>query len=618
MRAIKAFLLDANHAATRRKVLALVLVANAVLVGCVVTWKLLKDDPEILINQAGYLPGQEKIFFVQTRYSYPSGSFDVVNTSNGTDIISGRALVTAGSLWNSYYYRGNFSDIMLPGTYRIVARFDGTGAALGEINSFTFAISTHVYDLAMERGYQFFYYQRCGTRVNELVPGYVGHEPCHLDDHIMYNGSYYNLTGGYHSAGDYAKHIYWGMHCEAVPFSCLFAYESNPGLFNKIDDYDVSGHLTPDGVPDVLDEAMWGLDYLEKAFLPNGTMIGSLVPTSMPFVVPQNDTDNIVGTPDDRQLFSAENHTIANPYEAMWAAAGFATMANVVNETGFFSNRKAEMFSYASNIYNNYSSRFNFTSPSSPPINSDATAFLLATLEMYRYTNSSTLANQLWVVAKYIHDNFPDPATLWRDELGEWNRVPGIYCYWAMINGTAGAKAMASDVALQFYDRKFAPLSSDPDDIFGLMKFRYQDNSTTYFWSNIGLNSYYETAAFSAFMAYHITGGTHPELLAFGLRQLDWLFGQNLFNTCMVEGVGSQNPTIYHQRYAYIPGNPRGATPGAIINGVVDKDGAPFINTNSAAGSTLQDHLTDSASNEPWLPHNVHFMLAMGALQLCI
>ena len=107
-------------------------------------------------------------------------------------------------------------------------------------------------------------------------------------------------------------------------------------------------------------------------------------------------------------------------------------------------------------------------------------------------------------------------------------------------------------------------------------------------------------------------------MLQFGLKQLDFVFGNNPFGISMVEGVGIHNPPIYHHRYAHIPGNPRGAVPGAIVNGIIERNGAPFLNVNSAAGSSIQNQLGNAMSNEPWLPHNVHFMLAISALRAII
>ncbi len=599
------------------RVLAALLVVNFAIAGALVAIKASVEEPLMIVNQAGYLPSQDKSFLVKTRYPHQAGSFDLINASNNAPILTAAPLEYIGTSWGSYYYRGNASSINSIGTYRIVARFVDNGMVTATTAPEPITVGTGIYDLAARRGYEFFYYQRCGTRVHEIVPGYVGHEPCHLDDGIMYKGAWLNLTGAWHSAGDYAKHIYWGMHCEAVIYSCLLAYELSPSFYGGIDRISVNGELVPNGVPDILDEAMFGLDYYSRSYLDNGTLLGSLL-GELVFCPPEKDTDNVPGTADDRHLFWEENHIFARPYEAMYVAAGFAKMARIARDEGYFSSSEAMLAAYATNIYGNFSTAFDFTEPNHPAINSDASSFLVATLEMFRYNGSSSLGNRLAQVAAYIHDHFPDPATLWGDELGEWNRVPGYLCYWALVNGSATARSMAADVALAMYSGRFLPLASEPGNPFGMMEVKYENGSTEPFWPRIGLNSYYLTAAFSAFLAYNITGATMPDVLAFGLRQLDFVFGSNPFGVSMFEGVGTRNPPIYHHRYAYIPGNSRGAVPGAIINGIIEKDGRPFMNLNTAIGSSIQDHIADAMSNEPWLPHNVHFMYAIAALRGCV
>ncbi|MHA1369972.1 MAG: hypothetical protein ACTSRA_09695, partial [Promethearchaeota archaeon] len=49
----------------------------------------------------------------------------------------------------------------------------------------------------------------------------------------------------------------------------------------------------------------------------------------------------------------------------------------------------------------------------------------------------------------------------------------------------------------------------------------------------------------------------------------DWLFGRNMENICLMEGLreGENNVYEYHGRYPYIPGNIRGGCPGFIADG---------------------------------------------------
>jgi hypothetical protein len=82
---------------------------------------------------------------------------------------------------------------------------------------------------------------------------------------------------------------------------------------------------------------MFGIEYINKTFLKNGTMLGSLI-GALKFVPPEFDSDNIVGTSDDRKLFDepGEKHTLAEPYEVMWAVAGFGKFANIISEKGYY------------------------------------------------------------------------------------------------------------------------------------------------------------------------------------------------------------------------------------------------------------------------------------------
>ncbi len=591
-----------------RKGIFILIILNIAAIGSVLTWKLLADDPQVILNQVGYLPDQDKTFLVKARYHYDGGSFDLVDNTGGTTILQSQPLVYLGTMWGDHYWRGNLSMYSTPGRYVITAHLGSN-----VVHSYSFAIGTDIYDLTLERGYEFFYYQRCGVQVNELVPGYVGHLPCHMDDHITMDGTYRNLTGGWHSAGDYAKHTYWGMHIIGTTYSCLFSYGLNPSYFNGIDFYNVAGDLIPDGIPDILDEAMFGLEYLERIFLPNGTLLGSILGT-LQFVPPERDTDGIIGDADDRWLFWEENHAFSAPYEAMWAVASFAKMASIVKNTGYFAPRESEIASYAKSMYNNYSVFYNVTAPNrvNCSANNPGIAALLATWELFQYTNDLAYGTNATIIANFIHDNYFRGAG--RDELGDWNRVVGFYAYWALQNGTSEATDMARDIGLAKWNGAFEAMSNASGNFYGVLQMPMDDlEHVGYFWDRIGLNSYYLTAAFAAFMTYNLTG--NGEILAFGLRQLDFLFGANPLGTSMFEGVGSYNPPIYHHRYAYIPGNPRGAVPGAIINGIIsDAEGQPFLNLNSAEGTYIQDHIASASANEVWLPHNLHFMYAISAL----
>ncbi len=68
-----------------------------------------------------------------------------------------------------------------------------------------------------------------------------------------------DALGGWHNA---SNNIKYGATSAAAVFQLLYAYRMNPAAFD--DYYDANGLQYPNKIPDVLDEAKWGLDWLMK------------------------------------------------------------------------------------------------------------------------------------------------------------------------------------------------------------------------------------------------------------------------------------------------------------------------------------------------------------------
>jgi hypothetical protein len=81
----------------------------------------------------------------------------------------------------------------------------------------------------------------------------------------------------------------------------------------------------------------------------------------------------------------------------------------------------------------------------------------------------------------------------------------------------------------------------------------------------------------------------------------------------MFEGHGGLNPPRYHHRYNMIPGHERGAVPGAIPNGVVRDMGiADRPGFDMSRGG---DRPPSFRTSEPWLVHNMFYLLAVSAME---
>jgi hypothetical protein len=147
---------------------------------------------------------------------------------------------------------------------------------------------------------------------------------------------------------------------------------------------------------------------------------------------------------------------------------------------------------------------------------------------------------------------------------------------------------------------------------FGLTRQGTEEPEATFFHPTVGMgvNFWILSRAWSTLLIYQLT--RDPRALVYATDQIDWVLGKNPLGLCMFEGHGGLNPPRYHHRYNMIAGRERGAVPGAIPNGVVRDmgiaDRAGF--DMSRAGGRSPSFRT----SEPWLVHNMFFLLATSAL----
>jgi hypothetical protein len=121
------------------------------------------------------------------------------------------------------------------------------------------------------------YYQRAGQAKDAAHAGegwtdaasFVGpgqDHDCRLYRDTSNASTARDLWGGWYDAGDLNKYTTWTA---GYVQTLLRAYAENPTVWT--DDYDIpeSGN----GIPDVLDEARWGLDYLGRLQQDDGSML---------------------------------------------------------------------------------------------------------------------------------------------------------------------------------------------------------------------------------------------------------------------------------------------------------------------------------------------------------
>ena len=206
-----------------------------------------KEAPAILVNQIGYQTTGPKVAFF--RDGALGEAFEVVDQA-GKTVYAGRQTApiddpASGDQVSS----GDFGAVTAPGTYQVRA---------GDYLSPAFAIGENVYGAAFLDVLRFLYYQRCGTALTKDLAGDFAHPACHTGLATMYGtAETKDVPGGWHDAGDYGRYV---VPAAKTVADLLLAYEANPALFLDHANIPESGN----GIPDVLDEVRYELDWLLK------------------------------------------------------------------------------------------------------------------------------------------------------------------------------------------------------------------------------------------------------------------------------------------------------------------------------------------------------------------
>lgn len=203
----------------------------------------------IRINQLGYTPKSIKVAVFAAFENVTLDSFSVHDASTNKQVFISKVPISKGAYGPfKSSYRLNFSDVETPGNYYILAE---------GIKSPDFRINADVYVHTADFLLEYMRQQRCGY--NPYLTA-----SCHLDDgYILYNpekeGEHIDVTGGWHDASDYLQ--YTATSANAV-FQLLFSYRDHPEAFG--DAYGAVGLPGPNGIPDIIDEAKFGMDWLKK------------------------------------------------------------------------------------------------------------------------------------------------------------------------------------------------------------------------------------------------------------------------------------------------------------------------------------------------------------------
>lgn len=217
---------------------------------------------EIKVNQIGFYPKSEKLAVIPTT---ESGEFVLEDKTSGQVVFTG--ILTAPKLWShsgETVAIADFSDFEESGEY--ILRF-------GDLSSYPFRIGDGVHFELAKAAIKAFYFNRASTALPAAYAGSWARPAGHPDTSVRIHASaatserpvnsLISAPKGWYDAGDYNKYV---VNSGISTYTLLAAYEHFPSFYQNL-------HLnipeSGNGVPDILNEVRWNLDWMLAMQDPN-------------------------------------------------------------------------------------------------------------------------------------------------------------------------------------------------------------------------------------------------------------------------------------------------------------------------------------------------------------
>ena len=519
----------------------------------------------IRANQLGYLPKAPKTAVLN---GYGMFKFQLIDCVSGEVYDEKSVLAREADFGSIAEY--DFSNIERCGTYYIKA---------DPFRSYPITIGDGALDEAFTHPVSYFAAQRCGPSAT----GYL--TPCHCEDGIrMDDGTYRDVTGGWHDASDLRKWV--GATIDGM-VGLAMVYE----LLGDV--------IAPGGI---LDELKWGNRYFLCMQETDGHVMAHCGGDVFRHSDSNHWTDNLRGTPDDRVIRT----TPASMDAQMRFAAAQAMTARIAR------TNEADT-TYATRIARTYEADTTYAARCADAgmrcfdwayarIDENTTTDALgdgamAAIELYRTTGDLRFADAAVelagrIMALQVKDYEPvrgffrisetngdpykcitgDPAPialcLMLEHLGDhadapkWRECLRMWAMEYMLPMSRGSGYGLIPYGL--YPRDAGGGRKCGDDYY----FRYfmglndrMDSNDTAWW--VGINAHAAATGIAAAKAAVLLG--EADLMTVAQRQLDWIIGANPFDESTIDLVGRNHHTTFDGR-CFVPNTPR--IRGAVLNGI--------------------------------------------------
>lgn len=255
---------------TERRLLTLIL--------CILSFSI--SRAQIRVNQLGYLPEDSKVAVLVSGEKLKVKSFTVVSKATGRAVFTakagsksaagkGRITPTGSSGKLMTTARLNFSPFRAEGKYfiRAICIPENKGRT-AELTSPEFRIGNDVYNGCADFVLHYLRQQRCGWNPflrdschtkDGMIVGYIPAKSSEGKITPSKDSTYLDVRGGWHDASDCLQ--YTTTSATSI-YQMMFAYQQCPSAF--CDSYKADGTKGCNGIPDIIDEIYWGLQWLDR------------------------------------------------------------------------------------------------------------------------------------------------------------------------------------------------------------------------------------------------------------------------------------------------------------------------------------------------------------------
>jgi peroxiredoxin len=634
-----------------------VYILGLLLPGTILAQTISTHSLRVLTNQVGYESNKPKRAVVVSTRHLPLAFFELIDDSTGRPVYRGQPVYSGPvDKWKDWqFWTIDFTPYTVAGTYRLRAFGPGHTST-----SWPFIIGANVLEKATLSDIVYYFKgQRCAGLLDQAdrhlplpasarnpAPATAG------TDTLDLRGGWYDATGDY---GKHLSHLSFSSYFnpQQIPFVVYSLLKTNELLAHR------PGTDYRQFIRRILDEAMYGADYLVRVQAKGGSFyrsIGAPGPGKLAkdrVVSPEQQSYRIKATKDasfggDRVVNDWRSYQSSFRSGGGMAIAALA-MASMTGIPGDFSNARylqAAEDAFAFLEKNNAA----MTNDGKPNIVDDYCALAAAT-ELYKATRDDSYR----AAAETYASQLLGRLSSWKNYSGYWRAdnadrpffhpsdagLPLVSLLYYCPYATPATQTAIRAAVKKSLEHELA-ITHEVNNPFGYSRQLVQDTlgnrrSSFFFphgseaspwWQ--GEDARLSSMAAAARLAIPLftsdpqpagatTTAAQPtkspdapfadSLETFALDQLNWILGLNPYDASMLQGTGHNNPA-----YGFFGTFEYTNAPGGIVNGITSGlDDESDIDFNLSYAQTKKDY--DWRWAEQWLPHDAWYLLAIAAGQ---